>query len=138
MLISRVINNNLTGNSTTFDHVNTTKNNLNGTARRSTGANTEDLLELTANYNKSFGDHRFTLLGGYSYQHNVGESFEVYNFDFPTDEYSYNYLEAGTALRRGLGTMESGKDMWKLIGFFGRLNYSWKERYMLTASVRQE
>lgn len=138
MLISRVINNNLTGNFTTFDHVNTTKNNLNGTARRSTGANTEDLLELTANYNKSFGDHRFTLLGGYSYQHNVGESFEVYNFDFPTDEYSYNYLEAGTALRRGLGTMESGKDMWKLIGFFGRLNYSWKERYMLTASVRQE
>ncbi len=138
MLISRVINNNLTGNSTTFDHVNTTKNNLNGTASRSTGANTEDLLELTANYNKSFDDHRFTLLGGYSYQYNVGESFEVYNFDFPTDEYTYNRLESGTALQRGLATMESEKDMWKLAGFFGRVNYSWKDRYMLTASIRRE
>ncbi|GGG76213.1 SusC/RagA family TonB-linked outer membrane protein [Parapedobacter pyrenivorans] len=138
MLISRVINNDLTGNSTTFDHVNTTKNNLNGTASRSTGANTEDLLELTANYNKSFGDHRFTLLGGYSYQYNVGESFEVYNFDFPTDEYTYNRLESGTALQRGLATMESEKDMWKLAGFFGRVNYSWKDRYMLTASIRRE
>ena len=138
MLISRVINNNLTGNSTTFDHVNTTKNNLNGTARRSTNSNTEDLLELTANYNKSFGDHRITLLGGYSYQYNVGENFEAYNFDFPTDEYSYNRLQSGTALQRGLGTMESSKDMWKLAGFFGRVNYSWKERYMLTASVRRE
>ena len=138
MLVSRVLNNSLTGNSTTFDHVNTTKNNLNGTARRSTGANTEDLLELTANYNKSFGDHRFTLLGGYSYQYNVGEGFDVYNFDFPTDEYTYNRLESGTALQRGLGEMESEKDMWKLAGFFGRVNYSWKERYMLTASVRRE
>src|SRR5690606_32825493 len=138
MLISRVINNNLTGNSTTFDHVNTTKNNLNGTANRSTNANTEDLLELTANYNKSFGDHRITLLGGYSYQYNVGERFEVYNFDFPTDEYTYNRLQSGTALQRRLATMESSKDMWKLAGFFGRVNYSWKERYMLTASVRRE
>ncbi|MFC3198616.1 SusC/RagA family TonB-linked outer membrane protein [Parapedobacter deserti] len=138
MLVSRVINNNLTGSSTTFQHVNTTKNSLNGTANRSTTANTEDLLELTANYNKVFGDHRLNLLGGYSYQHNVGEFFNVYNFDFPNDDYSYNELEAGAALRRGQATMTSNKDMWKLIGFFGRVNYSWKERYIVTASVRRE
>src|SRR5690606_18796678 len=69
---------------------------------------------------------------------NVGEDFDVYNYDFPTDEYSYNKLEAGTALQRGLATMSSEKDMSKLIGFFGRVNYNWKERYMLTASIRRE
>jgi TonB-linked outer membrane protein, SusC/RagA family len=138
MLLSRVVNNNLTGNSTTFHHVNTTKNNLNGTANRSTNSNTEDLMELTANYDKTMGDHRLGLLGGYSYQHNVGEAFNVYNFDFPNDDYSYNRLDAGTALQRGQATMASSKNMWKLIGFFGRVNYAWKERYILTASVRRE
>lgn len=138
MLLSRVQNNNLNGNHTTFDHVNTTKNNLNGTASRSTSSNIENLLELTANYNKVFGDHRVTVLGGYSWQDNTGESFNAYNFDFPTDEYTYNRLEAGTALQRGLATMGSFKSRWQLAGFFGRVNYSWKELYMLTASVRRE
>ena len=138
MLISRANYNGLTGSSNTFDHVSTTKNNLNGTARRSTSSNTEDLMELTANYNKQVGEHHFTVLGGYSYQYNVREDFDVYNYDFPTDEYSYNKLEAGRALQRGLATMSSEKSMSKLIGFFGRVNYSWKDRYMLTASVRRE
>ncbi len=138
MLVSRVVNSNLTGNSTTFQHVNTTKNNLNGTANRSTASNTEDLMELTANYDKRMGDHHLTLLGGYSYQHNVGETYNIYNFDFPNDDYSYNKLQTGAALRRGQATMESNKDMWKLIGFFGRVNYAWKERYIVTASVRRE
>lgn len=137
-LLSRVQNNNLTGSHTTFNHVNTTKNSLNGTANRSTGSSIENLMELTANYNKTFGDHRFTVLGGYSWQDNTGESFDVYNFDFPTDDYTYNRLQAGTALQRGLATMNSSKDKWQLAGFFGRVNYSWKERYMLTASVRRE
>lgn len=138
MLLSRVQNNNLTGDHTTFDHVNTTKNNLNGTANRSTSSSLENLMELTANYNKTVGDHRFTALVGYSWQDNTGESFNVYNFDFPTDDYTYNRLQAGTALQRGLATMNSSKSKWQLAGLFGRINYSWKERYMLTASVRRE
>ena len=138
MLISRVNYNNLTGSSTTFNHMNTTKNNLNGTARRSTDASTEDLMELTANYTKQFGEHRFNVLGGYSYQYNVREDFNVYNYNFPTDEYSYNFLEAGEALKNGMAEMKSHKSMSKLIGFFGRVNYNWKDRYMLTASVRRE
>ena len=138
MLASRVQNNNLTGSHTTFDHVNTTKNNLNGTANRSTYSNVENLLELTANYAKNIGEHHITLLGGYSWQDNTYEAFNVYNFDFPTDEYSYNRLEAGTALQRGLATMGSTKNKWQLAGFFGRLNYAWKDRYILTASVRRE
>ncbi len=138
MLASRVQNNNLTGSHTTFNHVNTTKNNLNGTANRSTYSNVENLLELTANYAKAIGNHHFTLLGGYSWQDNTYEAFNVYNFDFPTDEYSYNRLEAGTALQRGLATMGSTKNKWQLAGFFGRLNYAWNDRYILTASVRRE
>ncbi|MCD8540478.1 MAG: SusC/RagA family TonB-linked outer membrane protein, partial [Leadbetterella sp.] len=83
ILASRVQSDNIYGNSTTFRHVNTTKNNLNGTANRSTGAGIENLMELTTNYMKTFERHRVTLLGGYSWQDYTGESFNVYNFDFP-------------------------------------------------------
>lgn len=138
LLASRVQNNNLTGNHTTFDHVNTTKNNLNGTASRSTYSNVENLLELTADYNKTIGRHQLTILGGYSWQDNTYETFNAYNFDFPTDEYTYNRLEAGTALQRGMATMGSSKNKWQLAGFFGRVNYAWNDRYILTASVRRE
>ena len=34
--------------------------------------------------------------------------------------------------------MESSKSDHKLISFFGRVNYDWKERYMLTFSLRHE
>jgi TonB-linked SusC/RagA family outer membrane protein len=135
---SRVQNNGLTGNSTTFQHVNTTKNNLRGTASRSTNSNIENLLELTANYNKTFEDHRFTVLGGYSWQDNTSENFNAYNFDFPTDVYSYNNLGIGRALKEGRATMGSNKSKWQLAGFFGRVNYFWKDRYMVTASIRRE
>ncbi len=138
LLASRVQTDNIAGSSTTFNHVNTTKNNLNGTANRSTGAGVENLMELTANYTKTINNHRLNLLGGYSWQDFTYESFGVYNFDFPTDAYSYNRLQAGTALQRGLATMNSNKYKWQLAGFFARVNYVFKDKYMLMASVRRE
>lgn len=137
-LLSRVQSNDLNGTSTSFDHVNTTKNNLNGTASRWTQSASENLMELTANYNKSFDGHKFTGLAGYSWQRNTVESFSASNFDFPTDEYSYNSLQSGTALQRGLATMESYKQEQTLIGFFGRVTYSYKDKYMAMASLRRE
>ncbi|MFD1771136.1 SusC/RagA family TonB-linked outer membrane protein [Sphingobacterium suaedae] len=138
MLLSRVQQNDLYGNSTTFDHVNTTKNGLNGTASRSTDASVENLMELTANYNKTFGEHKVGLLAGYSWQDKTSENFYAYNFDFPTDNYSYNKLESGMALQRGMAEMTSYKEKWKLAGFFARVTYSYKERYMAMASIRRE
>ena len=138
LLLSRVQNNYLQGYSTTFNHVNTTKNGLNGTAGRSTYSNKENLMELTTNYTKSFGGHNFTVLGGYSWQDAVYEDFDVYNFDFPTDAYTWNNLETGTALKRGLATMGSSKNKWQLAGFFGRFTYNWKEKYLFMASIRRE
>jgi TonB-linked SusC/RagA family outer membrane protein len=137
-LMSRVQTNDLYGNATSFDHINTTKNNLNGTASRSTNAGVENLFELTANYTKTFENHKIGGLAGYSYQDNTAENFYAYNFDFPTDNYTYNKLEAGTALQRGMASMTSYKSEWKLAGFFARATYSYKEKYMAMASIRRE
>jgi TonB-linked SusC/RagA family outer membrane protein len=138
LLVSSVQNNGLEGNSTTFKHTNTRLSNQNATAGRFTSANDEKLLELTGNYAKSFGKHRFTLLGGYSWQDATYESFSASNWDFPTDAYDWNNLGAGGALQKGQASMGSTKNKWQLAGFFGRFTYSFDEKYLFMASVRRE
>ena len=128
----------MSGDATTFEHVNTTQSGLNGTASRSSGSSTDRILELTGNYTKSFGEHHATLLGGYSYQDNVGESFYEYNYGFPTDLFGFNSLQQGSALSEGKANMSSGKSGYKLIGYFSRLSYDWQNRFLLNASLRHE
>ncbi|MCF0061660.1 SusC/RagA family TonB-linked outer membrane protein [Dyadobacter chenwenxiniae] len=138
LLVSNVQNSNLEGGSTTFNHTATRLSNQNSTAFRSTDANNENLLEFTGNYAKTFGKHRFTLLGGYSWQDATFEEFSASNWDFPTDAYDWNNLGAGGALQKGQAGMASRKNKWQLAGFFGRLTYSLDEKYLFMASVRRE
>ncbi|MDO7848481.1 TonB-dependent receptor [Hymenobacter sp. M29] len=119
-------------------HPSTLRDKLNGYASRGDQEYIDRLLELTATYSRSFGEHRISVLGGYSFQDNVGQGFYVQNRDFPTDLFSYNNLGSGTGIKRGLGGVGSGKGSYNLIGFFGRLNYNYKEKYLLMASVRRE
>lgn len=128
----------LQGTSTTFGHVNTTVSGNNGTAARSTDANTERILEFTGTLEESFGNHNVTLLGGYTYQDVVNEGFSASNFLFPTDQFDYHQLQRGDALGQGRASMSSYKNGHKLVGFFGRLNYDWQNRFLFMASVRYE
>jgi TonB-linked SusC/RagA family outer membrane protein len=124
--------------STTFDHVNTTKSGLNGTASQSTISNEELLLEFTGTYQNEIGNHDFDILGGYSWQENIDQSNFVSNQDFPTDQFRSFNLSIGQGLTEGRASMFSGKQSWKLIGFFGRFNYNYDSRYLLTGSLRYE
>ncbi|NCI46781.1 SusC/RagA family TonB-linked outer membrane protein [Sediminibacterium soli] len=138
LLAASVKNQSMSGSSETKKHVSTTKNGRNGNASRSTSYSLDNLLEFTADYTRSFGKHRVTALAGYSYQDSKDENFGVSNWDFPTDAYSYNRLEGGNALGRGEASMSSFASSWKLIGFFGRVNYNFDDKYMLSASIRRE
>ena len=138
LLVANVQSESMSGFSETKKHVSTTKNGRNGNASRSTSASEDNLLEFTMDYSKSFGKHRLVALAGYSYQDQRYEDFSVSNWDFPTDEYSYNRLQAGNALGRGEASMNSFQSLSKLIGFFGRVNYNFGDKYLLSASVRRE
>ncbi|HEX6600234.1 MAG TPA: SusC/RagA family TonB-linked outer membrane protein [Gemmatimonadaceae bacterium] len=128
----------LSGEATTFQHVNTTQSGLDGTASRGTGSSTDHILELTGTYTPTFGDHHATLLGGYSYQDFEDEGFSAYNYGFPTDLFGYNQLQQGSALTGGQASMSSYKSSYKLIGYFTRLNYDWQNRFLLNGSLRYE
>ncbi len=129
------------GFATTFEHPDVANNPSakKGFASRASVENQERLLELTAQYTNTFLEkHLFTILGGYTYNDRYSESFWVNNSDFPTDQFTYNNIGIGKDLPAGLAGMSSGKNSGNLIGFFGRLNYSFDDKYLLAASLRYE
>jgi TonB-linked SusC/RagA family outer membrane protein len=130
----------LSGSATTFRHSNNTQGNNGGAANRNTESEVDRIIELTGTFNDQLGAHNVTLLGGYSYQDNVEEDFFASNTRFPSDLFDWNQLQRGTGLLEGEpGTgISSGKEDYKLIGFFGRLNYDWNDRYLLMGSIRYE
>lgn len=126
------------GYSENKQHPSALRDGLNGYASLGSSHVTENLLELTATYNHSFGEHRLSGLAGYSYQDNVAQNEYMANWDFPTDRFTYNNIGIGNALKLGRAPMYSDKGSTNLIGFFGRLTYNYKEKYLLLASVRRE
>src|SRR3546814_6609460 len=60
------------------------------------------------------------------------------NWDFPSDDFTYNNMGAGLALRRGEAVEGSVQTENKLAGYFFRLNYSLQDKYLLMASIRRE
>nr|WP_315239851.1 SusC/RagA family TonB-linked outer membrane protein [uncultured Flavobacterium sp.] len=131
-------NTGLNGYAESKKHYSNTLNGRNGVASRDTGATDSDYVEITSKYHKNFDKHELTVLGGYSYQYTVNEGFSANNYDFPTDAFSYNNLEAGNALTDGNAGMGSYKNDSKLIGFFGRVNYDFNNKYDLLFSIRRE
>jgi len=108
-----------------------------GFASRQSWTNDRKLLETTLEYVKSGNeDHNLTLLGGYSYEDNHYQSAGAQSRQFVTDFFDYNNLGAGEILRAG--DVYSSANMNKLISFFGRANYSIKNRYILTAALRRD
>lgn len=138
MLGSRVLNNFFGGYYETMQHESTTMNGKNGYASRTTSRIQDDLFELTAQYTNSFGKHNINALAGYSWKdHNYQYAF-MDNFDFPSDDFTYNNMGSGKALSQGRAGMSTTQNSSRLVGWFGRLNYNFADRYFLSASVRYE
>ncbi|MBD1427203.1 TonB-dependent receptor [Sphingobacterium arenae] len=108
-----------------------------GFASRQSWTNDRNLLETTLEYileDQSL--HNLSILAGYSYEDNYYQDAGAQSRQFVTDFFEYNNLSAGEVLRAG--DVWSGANMNKLISFFGRANYSFDERYVLSASLRRD
>jgi iron complex outermembrane receptor protein len=94
------------------------------------------LMELTGEYEWKFNQHSFRILAGYSYEDNSYENLGAVSRDFISDRFLYNNLTAGRTLFAG--DAFSYQELAKYISFFGRLNYNYKSKYNIEASVRRE
>lgn len=101
-------------------------------------SNTESnsyLLEATANYNRNLGaGHNLDLLAGVSQQRFVSASNSAGATGFITDAFLWNNLGAG-AIQLPSSSFGS-KNL--IASYFGRVNYNYKGRYYLTATVRTD
>ncbi len=90
------------------------------------------LVEQTLNYKRSFGNHNIDLLGGITQQKDNLRSLGTKALDFPSN----NIRIASQA-----ETLQSApsRDLTSAIqSYFGRLNYNYDDRYLLTATLRRD
>lgn len=80
-------------------------------------------LEAYIAYDKDFGKNHFDAMAGYSWQHFYNES----------SSYSYKLTDFSA-----LSDKLNPKSELFLVSFFGRVNYSYDDRYMVTATIRRD
>ena len=92
------------------------------------------ILSNTANYKFDVGNHNFDILAGqelikYSY-----EEFSAGRNDFAIETPEYMYLNVGTGDMRVGGSATA----YSLASFFGKLNYNYDDRYLLSGTLRHD
>jgi len=99
-----------------------------------TGQNAYDWTwENLLTYNRSFGDHKINVVGLYSAQKSRIKDTRLYGENFVVDN-GYNNLEAAANNKQ----IESGLVNTALLSYMGRINYSYKDRYLLTLTGRSD
>lgn len=87
------------------------------------------LLEFYLNYAKTFGTHNIDVMAGYSWQHFYRSEWNKYPFS------------AAKAKENNKEFYKDGDDFITesyLVSFFGRLNYTLLDRYLLTFTLRND
>lgn len=112
---------------------------IDGYASQAFQRSLDRVFEWTVNYTRRWEEHSVNAVGGYSYQDFNGRGFNMNNSDFPVDGIKENDMGTGSFLPDGRAGMGSWRNPWvKLAAFFGRVNYSYLDRYIVTATARYE
>ncbi|OUJ75656.1 hypothetical protein BXP70_05690 [Hymenobacter crusticola] len=105
------------------------------TLRKGFGRSSTLQWENTLTYDKTVGDHHITaLLGNTALRTRVEQVIGSINGVPPGSDANY-YFNLGTV---GTSNLENPVDLFTLASYFGRVNYAYKDRYLLTASFRRD
>lgn len=89
-----------------------------------------------ANYNETFfKDHNVALMLGMEYYDNYKRGFEAKGSGAPTDDFADLGL---TSSDKGKRSIDSWHEKYRILSYFGRLNYDFKSKYLLSAVFRQD
>ncbi len=92
------------------------------------------IVENTLTFQKRFGAHSVTALAGQGAQEYRTYTFKASVQDVPPGA-STQYLSLGTA---SSANVSDGGSLDRVNSYFGRVNYSYNDRYLLTASLRAD
>lgn len=96
--------------------------------------NQEWLWDNTATFQQRFGDHDLTVLAGYTAQKYQGEYIEGSRRNVPISTDLW-YLIAGDP---NTSTVTADGDKYARASILGRINYSYKDKYLATVSFRND
>lgn len=106
-----------------------------GSGSKDFGNNLSYLNENILTYTKTFNtDHAVNVLAGYTYQNFKSESLSGSNTLFPDPVLQNHSLQSGSGtMRTSTNLVES-----KLISYLGRVNYTFKNKYLFTFTGRYD
>lgn len=107
----------------------------NGAASISNWQGETFVSETFANYNETFGDHKFGVTAGYSYQNDVVRSSSLGASDFVNEVLQNENLGAGNPERN---SVSNGLTKTELVSGIFRLNYDYLEKYLFTFTSRAD
>jgi len=114
----------------------------NGEAVRNTYQNTNKIVETFFTWDIRSGGHSVNAVLGYSFQETVnGEGFQATSTNFPVDNIGYNNLALSNPYAIPGFNVDFGTDNYehnRLIADFARVNYNYKDKYLLQASIRRD
>ena len=90
------------------------------------------LIENTVNYDKTFGDHQLNALLGYTTQKFNSDSIGLNASPFSND------LIRTINAAQAINTWDQRINEWSMISYLGRINYAFKDRYLLTTTFRSD
>jgi len=93
-------------------------------------------IDNTLTYVKSFGDNNFTFLAGHSAYNYQRESLFGSKSNVIFDDFEHAYLDNATDPESAItgGTYEEHT----LLSYFGRIDYDFANKYMMTATLRRD
>ena len=91
-------------------------------------------VETYATFDQLFAEkHNINLMFGHSYMHGNSRSSALSSYDFVNESLGNQNLYAGTKQHT-----RNGYSYEELVSFMGRLNYTFDNRYLLTATMRAD
>lgn len=93
-------------------------------------------VETYFTYDNTFGtDHQLTFMGGQSYEYTMQRANSMGSYNFVNESLENENMNAGDPEKN---THSNSLSKTKLLSYMGRLNYVFKDKYILTGTMRAD
>jgi len=114
--------------------ITTAGGNTGGRAIIENAKRTTVLSESYLTYNHELDNANLTVLAGHSYQKNTTQRFSAGAQGFTSDSFSYHNLSGGAVQLIPTSSLTESE----IESLFGRVNFDYDDKYLLTATVRRD
>lgn len=129
-------------NFTPVFYVSPTQNNYMSTLGKDWNYRLSSLWENTLTFKKEIGKHRFNAVAGYTMQKVVSQNLHLQARNILRDDPSFWYINldnisANAAYKEVTNDVDEN-NFFTMISYLGRINYTYNDRYLFTATYRRD